>query len=350
MTFVWQPDSVEIRAFNGDVLKGRLHGMLAVRNASGLGSYLGKFSWTDVSLADLLPKSGVNGTADFEFDAGGSGESLAAFANVLAGGGSMKAKNVTLPGFDVSAVGAVTKALDRERDPTDPKKLNDLIASGLMAKPLTITALQAPMTASGGVIRFGPMEAHQGGAVVQGSLALDIRSLRVDGRSTLLADDAPKDWVGPPPQASVGLKGLVGGMMIRDVDASSLSNIITTRTVTRELARLEAQEADLRERNAFARRLKHDREMAEQARKAAEEERLAEEARKAEAQRAADEARKKAEAEEAAKKASEAADTEKILDDLSAQTAADDAARKAKEKEVLDGVNQLINGGAPSQP
>ncbi len=350
MTFVWQPDSVEIRAFNGDVLKGRLHGMLAVRNASGLGSYLGKFSWTDVSLADLLPKSGVNGTADFEFDAGGSGESLAAFANVLAGGGSMKAKNITLPGFDVSAIGAVTKALDRERDPTDPKKLNDLIASGLMAKPLTITALQAPMTASGGVIRFGPMEAHQGGAVVQGSLALDIRSLRVDGRSTLLADDAPKDWVGPPPQASVGLKGLVGGMMIRDVDASSLSNIITTRTVTRELARLEAQEADLRERNAFARRLKHDREMAEQARKAAEEERLAEEARKAEAQRAADEARKKAEAEEAAKKASEAADTQKILDDLSAQTAADDAARKAKEKEVLDGVNQLINGGAPSQP
>ena len=219
-----------------------------------------------------------------------------------------------------------------------------------MAKPLTISSLQAPITASGGVIRFGPMEAHQGGALVQGRLALDIRSLRVDGRSTLLADDAPKDWAGPPPQASVGLKGLLGGSMIRDIDASTLANIITTRTVTRELARLEAQEADLRERNAFARRLKHDREMAEQAKKAAEEERLAEEARKAEALRAAEEARKKAEAEEAAKKAKEAADTQKILDELAAQSAAEDAARKAKEKEVLDGVNQLIKGGAPSQP
>jgi len=55
--------------------------------------------------------------ADFEFDAGGSGESLSAFANGLSGGGSMKAKNVMLPGFDVAAVGSVTKALDAERDP-----------------------------------------------------------------------------------------------------------------------------------------------------------------------------------------------------------------------------------------
>ena len=350
MKLVWQPDSIEIRDFAGDALKGHLRGTVSVRNASGLASYLGKLNWTDVSLQELLPKTGISGSADFEFDLGGSGESVAAFANILSGGGAMKAKNVTLPGFDVSALGTVTKTLDAERDPTDPKKLNDLIAAGLMAKPLTISSLQAPITASGGVIRFGPMEAHQGGALVQGSLALDIRSLRVDGRSTLLADDAPKDWAGPPPQASVGLKGLLGGSMIRDIDASTLANIITTRTVTRELARLEAQEADLRERNAFARRLKHDREMAEQAKKAAEEERLAEEARKAEALRAAEEARKKAEAEEAAKKAKEAADTQKILDELAAQSAAEDAARKAKEKEVLDGVNQLIKGGAPSQP
>ncbi len=350
MKLLWQPDSVEIRDFKGDALKGHVRGNVAVRSASGLGSYLAKLTWTDVLLSELLPKSGVTGMADFEFDAGGSGESLSAFANVLAGGGSIKAKNVTLPGFDVAAVGAVTKALDAERDPPDPKKLNELIATKLMAKPLAIAALQAPMTASGGVVRFGPIETHDGGALVQGSLALDIRSLRVDGRSTLLSDDAPKDWVGPPPQASVGLKGFVGGTMIRDVDASSLSNIITTRTVSRELARLEAQEADLRERNAFARHLKHDREMAEQARKAAEEERLAEEARKAEAARAAEEARKKAEAEEAARKANEASETQKILDDLSGQAAAEDAARKAKEKEVLEGVDQLIKGGVPNQP
>jgi hypothetical protein len=339
MKLVWQPDSIEIRDFTGDALKGHMRGHLAVRNASGLSSYLGKLSWSDVALGELLPKSGLTGLADFEFDAGGSGESLSAFANGLSGGGAMKARNITLPGFDVSALGSITKAQDMERDPPDPKKFNDLIAAKLMAKPLTIKALQAPMTASGGVIRFGPIEVHEGGALIQGSLALDIRSLRVEGRSTLLSDDAPKDWTGPPPQASVGLKGLIGGTLIREVDASTLANIITTRTVSRELARLEAQEADLRERNAFARRLKHDREMAEQARKAAEEGRLA-----------AEEARKKAEAEEAAKKAKEAADTQKILDDLSGQAATDDGARKAKEKEVLDGVNQLLQGSAPSQP
>jgi hypothetical protein len=254
-----------------------------------------------------------------------------------------------VPGFDVSAVGSSTLALDAEKDPPDPKRVNDMIAQRLLANPLTLKEVQAPMTASNGSVRIGPMETHTSGALIQSSLALDVRNLRVDGRTSLTADQVPKDWTGPQPQATVGIKGLIGGTFIRDVDASTLANILTTRLVSRELARMEAQEADLRERAFFARRLKYDRERAEMARKAAEEARLAEEARKAEEARAAEEIRKKAAAEEAAKQAAIAAETQKILDDLAAQKQAEDDARKAKEKAVLDGVDQLIKGVTPAQ-
>jgi len=349
MVLAWQPDSIEFRNFEADVLKGRLKGSLAIRRTSGLGSYLGKFVWSGLSIADLLPKSGINGKADLEFDGGGTGESIAAFATTLSGGGAVHAYDLVVPGFDVSAVGSSTLALDAEKDPPDPKRVNDMIAQRLLANPLTLKEVQAPMTASNGSVRIGPMETHTSGALIQSSLALDVRNLRVDGRTSLTADQVPKDWTGPQPQATVGIKGLIGGTFIRDVDASTLANILTTRLVSRELARMEAQEADLRERAFFARRLKYDRERAEMARKAAEEARLAEEARKAEEARAAEEIRKKAAAEEAAKQAAIAAETQKILDDLAAQKQAEDDARKAKEKAVLDGVDQLIKGVTPAQ-
>jgi len=173
--------------------------------------------------------------------------------------------------------------------------------------------------------------------------------MKYEGRTSLTADEAPKDWTGPQPQAIFGLKGQIGAGTSREVDAATLANILTTRAVTRELARLEAQEADLRERAFFARRLKFEREQAERARKAAEEARLAEEAKKAEEARLIEEARKKAEAEEAARKAAEAAENQKILDELAIQRQIADEAHKAAEKEVLDGVNLLINGGSTGQ-
>ena len=112
---------------------------------------------------------------------------------------------------------------------------------------------------------------------------------------------------------------------------------------------MEAQEADLRERAFFARRLKYDRERAEMARKAADEARLAEEARKADEARAEEDARKKALADEAAKQAAIEAENKKILDDLNAQKQADDAADSAKKKAVLEGVDQLLKGNAADQ-
>lgn len=349
MVVVWQPDNLEIRQFQADVLKGKLAGSLAVRRNSGLGSYLGKFVWTGLSIAELLPKSGLSGTADLEFDAGGSGESLAGFATSLSGGGSAHAHDLVLPGFDVSAVGQATIALDNERDPPDPKRVNDMIAARLLANFLKLADIQAPLTATNGVMRIGPVEAHTGGALIQSSLSLDLRNLRLDGRTSLTADQAPKDWAGPQPQANVGIKGLLGGLFLRDVDAATLANILTTRLVTRELARLEAQEADLRERAFFARRLKYDRERAEMARKAADEARLAEETRKADEARAEEDARKKVLADEAAKQAAIDLENKKILDDLTAQKQADDNVNAAKKKAVLEGVDQLLKGNAADQ-
>ena len=294
---LWQPDALEFRSIEGRLFDVPVTGAFTVRRQGGLGTYLGKISVKGVALSDLFPRAGLGGSADIQFDGGGSGESLAAFAASLSGGGQMKISGLTVPGFDINALATTTRALDGERDPPDLKRVTDMVASGMTRGPLQLAELSAPLTGSSGVIRFGPLEAHQGNQGLQGNLALDMRTLKIEGRIVIDTKEVPKDWTAPLPQAILTLKGQTTSGLARDIDVTNLTNIMTTRVVARELARIEAQESDLRERAFFARRLKTERENAERAQREAEEARLADEARKAQ----------------------EEAETKRILDELKAK-------------------------------
>ena len=279
--FIWQPDALEFRSIDARVFDVPFTGSLTLRRQGSLATYLGKIAVKGVALADLFPRAGLGGSADIQFDGGGSGESLAAFATSLSGGGQLKLSGLTVPGFDLDALASTTRALDGERDPPELKRVTDLVTTGLLRGALQLPELSAPLTASSGVIRYGPLDAHQGTQSLQGNIALDMRSFKFDGRVVIDTKDVPKDWTAPSPQAIITLKGQTTSTVTRDVDVTNLTNILTTRAVARELARIEAQESDLRERAFFARRLKVERDLAERARREAEDARLQEEARKA---------------------------------------------------------------------
>jgi hypothetical protein len=164
----------------------------------------------------------------------------------------------------------------------------------------------------------------------------------------MTTEQAPADWTGPIPQAGVSWKS-VSGAVERSVDTATLTNVLTTRAVTRELLRIEAFEFDLRERNFFIRRLKAERESIEREKRAVEEARLAEEARvKAEAEalrkKAEEEAAFKA-AEEARLKAEEAARlrAEEEAARLKAEEAARLEALAAAERQKQQELNKLLN-------
>ena len=345
----WRPDSLEFQALDARLFDAPLSGSLALRRQGNLATYLGKLSVKGVALADVFPRAGLGGSADVQFDGGGSGESLSAFAASLSGGGQMRVSGLTVPTFDLGAVAATTRALDSQRDPPDVRRVTDLISTGLNGGPLRLDELSAPLTASSGVMRFGPIDARQGNAGLQGSLSLDMRVMKLDARLVVDSKDAPKDWIGPPPQVILSLRGLVSGVPTRDIDATNLTNILTTRAVTRELARIEAQESDLRERGFFTRRLKVGRDLEERARRAAEEARIAEEARKAEEARLAEEAKRKAEAEEAQRKAAQDAETQRILDELKAKEDEEALRKKTQQQNLLQGVEQLLNNNSEAQ-
>jgi len=104
------------------------------------------------------------------------------------------------------------------------------------------------------------------------------------------------------PQVGVAWRGPLEAPR-RETDVGALSNVVAARALAREIERVEAFEADQRERAMHIRRLRAERELRENERKLAEflkaeeerriaEEKRAEEARKAEEARLAEEARK----------------------------------------------------------
>jgi hypothetical protein len=69
------------------------------------------------------------------------------------------------------------------------------LAGHLDRGPLAAGALDLPATLSAGVLRLGPAQIGTGSSATQGSLSLDLRSGRIDGRAQLQAE-APAGWAG----------------------------------------------------------------------------------------------------------------------------------------------------------
>jgi hypothetical protein len=95
-----------------------------------------------------------------------------------------------------------------------------------------------------------------------------------------MAGVGASDWAAPP-QWVVQWRSLPNGTIARDIDVATLTNLLTTRYVARELQRIEAEEADLRERNFFIRRQRSEKLRFEERVRQEEIKRAEEEAKKA---------------------------------------------------------------------
>jgi hypothetical protein len=294
----WTAEVLEFSSVDASYAGGRIGGSLGLRRQGGLASVALRLGLKDVALQRMLPASPVLAYVSGDFDAAGSGESMAALLSTVSGGGTMRLAALTLPRMAVGAVADVTRRLDGEQDAPDLPRVRDAVTAGLDPAPLVVRSLDAPLTVSSGVARLGPLSFKAGAADVNGLASLDLRSGRFDARAGIVTHDTPDAWSGPLPEANLTWKSpRLGAPVVRDVDVSGLTNVLTTHIVARELAKIEAAEADLRERTYFVRRLNVGREMLERQRQAEEEARQAEEARKAEEARRAEEERRQREAE-----------------------------------------------------
>jgi hypothetical protein len=316
----------EVNALLGD---GRVSGHLTLRRDGANASLTGEASIEGYTI-DRPAASGVLSGA---LEASATGGSMAALMSGLAGQGKARVDGLTISRADPTAPSRVLARVDTGDLFVSENDFLGALRRELDAAPFKAGDTTFDATITGGVVKlssaFGP------------TLAYDARAGSLETRALLTLKPLPKDWDGQAPRLAVIWKGSPIAPT-RDLDAGMFIASLTARALAREQARIEAFEADVRERAFFNRRLKglafmHQREKeiaafdAEQARIAAEVEKRrvvaeieAEKRRVAEAVEA-----ERRHALEAAKQERErrAADARKRLEDAAEQPASAPATR-----------------------
>lgn len=257
LTLRWSPDGLELSDVGFGFSGGEWRGSLNLKRQGGLAAFSSRTQWNGVDIAALWPQSGLTGRATMTLDLGASGESVSAMVVALSGGGRLRVEDGSVARLDARRVLPVVATADQSRDAPEPRALRELVTKALESGAFGTDAFDTTMAVANGVVRIGPATVTS--AFTQGqALALyDLKTMKLDGRLTMQGV-AASDWAAPP-QWSVQWRSLPNGTITREVDVSTLANLLTTRYVARELARIEADEADLRERNFFIRRQRSEK-------------------------------------------------------------------------------------------
>jgi hypothetical protein len=258
----------------------------------------------EVSGIDLAQALGGDaaGSGRLTVQLGASGESPARMAGSLAGSARFDSQNLAIGRFDPSALPRIAQTLATDIATPDAQGLAQSVRQTVEAAPWRLSEPALAAVIAGGITRLTPVSEDRGASSLTLQGQLDLRTGLVDLRSSMLMKTPPRGWTGPAPQISLIWRGPWREAQ-RSYDVSALSSAVSQRALQREIERVEAFEADIRERAQFNRRLRAERERREEEQKqaAAEAQRqaAAEAQRQAtiEAQRLAAEAEQRANAE-----------------------------------------------------
>ncbi len=361
-TLAADPDGIRIEGLSGGYGGGTVAGRLGLRREGGLAQLSGQLDLARIDLAGLTGGA-LTGRLSGRVEAGGSGESPARLVAGLGGAGSVTLTGASLSRFDPAAYDRVIAATGEDASESEVARLQGRLGEQLDRAAWTLGDITLPFTLAGGLARLQPFAFERSGLRAEASGLIDLRALSADLRLALRPlGPLPKGWPGDTPQIGVAWRGPLSTLR-RETDVGALSNAVAARALAREIERVEAFEADARERAAHSRRLRAEREMRENERKLAEflkaeeERRIAEEKRAEEARRV-EEARRLAEekraedarrAEEARRQAEEARQEGEIRRRIE-RAEAEERARAARTAAPVDQPGPLVLPGAPREP
>jgi hypothetical protein len=178
-----------------------------------------------------------------------TGQSALTLAGGLAGGGKFEMTGIAFAGADPLGITRLIEAADANKVNIEETEMRGRLLREFEAAPFLIPRKSFDASMAAGVVRLASDEAPRV------EMSYDLRQPGETVRVELTAPRTPKDWSGAAPLATLVWQGRPGAMQ-RSVDAGPLLNAISTRAIAREAARVEALEADIRERAYFNRRAK----------------------------------------------------------------------------------------------
>lgn len=245
---------IALRTAAGQAISGNVEG----ERQGGQLSARANLSLRGLPVTALIGPDGA-GLADLDIQVGSSGESIARLIAALNGAGTLRPQGVSLRGLDPAGLQRLTTGPDADRLIETPNALGAAVEQSLRSGDWTFSSRPLALLIAGGVVRLAPFVEETALARLSVVASHDLRGGTGELRALMALNQAPQGWYGSPPQIFAVWRG-PAGQMRRSDDLGALSNALSQRALQREIERVEAFEADIRERQMFARRLRAERE------------------------------------------------------------------------------------------
>lgn len=207
---------------------------------------------TPISIPDQLQ---AKATARLELAA--TGRSERDLVGTLAGAGRARLSDVSIPRAAPGAINTVVALAEKDAITPDDRSVTAALQKAFDASAVRIGAINADLLAANGVIRMQPTKADVPGADATFTAALDLRTMTMDQTLDIISRLTPPRWTDPDPRVRILWTGPLH-KPARTIDAAQLVNGLSARSIQRESARIDALNADIRERAMFNRRLRMD--------------------------------------------------------------------------------------------
>lgn len=274
---VFRPSGIGVENFTARLDGGRLSGAASVSRSGDDVTASVALNVEGMALRRVAALAGndppLSGVADLKFDAQGTGRSPSALIGAMTGAGALTLRDAKLRRLDPAAIDRIEPLVESGLALEAPR-VAEALDREFSARDLEFAAVVAPFTVSAGVARSGTLSAENATTRLGGGASIDLRRLLLDADLTL----QPKR----PDAAQVGVsfEGPLASPR-RRIDATAFTGWLSVRAVERETKRIEAMEADIKERARLARlRAEEERAKAEEEKRRQDEER-----RKADAER-----------------------------------------------------------------
>lgn len=245
------PGLVALDRFQGSIAGANLTGGLALRRDGAEGAATGRVGLTGLA----LDRDVARGAIDLDLEFAGVGRTPAAIVAGLGGEGRLLARDLALPGLALDALAPIIAAADAEKLQLEEGTIERALAQRFDRAALAIGATAAPLNLAGGVLRAGPVAAESANAAAAATAALDLKTMTLDLRAAIAEKTAPRLWSGAPPRVEATWRGPLDAPR-REIESGPFFNGLAARQIARDLERIEALEADIRERAWFVRQAK----------------------------------------------------------------------------------------------
>lgn len=244
-----------------------LTGGVEAERSGGLLSLRGNGVIDGLDLGALLGGD-LSGRGRLALQLGAAAESPARLMAGLTGAGQFSARDLGINRLDPAALERIAQGFASDVIVSDTATLAQGVRRAVEGAPWRLPEVSAALIVSGGVVRLSPLTDDKAPALLTVSGAHDLRVGTGELRAVMQGKILPKGWTGSPPQITVTWRG-PWRTPARSYDVSVLSNAVAQRALQREIERVDALEADIRERAMFNRRLRADRERRDEEQRAA---------------------------------------------------------------------------------